>query len=409
MTEESPNSGMSIGRSLLYLTVICALLVFFWRYYQENVSEYTSVPVEMQINYVPADFTFDMDEDNALAILANPHRYRREFNELIYDFNMALLYHVARRMDLADSTMVLLEPEYKKHHPYLKQLYFNDFIQIQDTSANLYESWYNNESGGATAVLNEVASKYSCFLVNHVIMGLIKSTDGKINVKGQRVNTPCGIAMTEALRPMIKRLQDRAAIIDFSRSKGLMEEKVERLIAELATVEIRDKKAINKRMQTKIWGYAVSSSDVEISAISLLKAGFKLDQFFDLKLNSKRKRIEITLPEPVILSHEVYPKIDKLDIGWLREVKEVDFNQNFNALRAEFRRDALNDNVLETSKREAKELMSLLFTPLISSQYKGYKIEVRFKRMRKMQDDLSSDDEGRRTENVRLQKEEVPF
>ncbi|MEM9921969.1 MAG: hypothetical protein AAF990_27945, partial [Bacteroidota bacterium] len=85
------------------------------------------------------------------------------------------------------------------------------------------------------------------------------------------------------------------------------------------------------------------------------------------------------------------------------------FNQNFNALRAEFRRDALSDNILETSKREAKELMSLLFTPLVSGQYKGYKIEVRFKRMRKMQDDLSSDDEGRRTENVRLQKEEVPF
>ena len=48
--------------------------------------------------------------------------------------------------------------------------------------------------------------------------------------------------MTEGLRPMIKRMQEKAAIADFSRSKGLMEERVEKAIAELATMEVRDKK-----------------------------------------------------------------------------------------------------------------------------------------------------------------------
>ncbi|MEO1628823.1 MAG: DUF4230 domain-containing protein, partial [Bacteroidota bacterium] len=339
------------------------------------------------------------------------HRYRREFNELIYDLNLSLLHHVAQRMDLTDSIRILLEPEYQKHHPYLKQLYFNDFVNIRDTSANLYEGWYDNESGGATEALNEVASKYTCCLVNHVIMSLVKSDNGTLNVKGQRVNTPCGIAMTEALRPMIKRLQDRAAILDFSRSKGLMEEKVERLIAELATVEIRDKKAINKRMQTKIWGFSVSSSDVEISAISILKAGFNLKQHFSLELNDKRKKVEITLPEPIILSHEVYPKIDKLDIGWMREVKEVDFNENFNALRAEFRRDALADNILTTSKKEAKELMGMLFSPLVQGKYKGYEIQVRFKPMRKMLDDIPDQPnaEEQRKRSVRVNRDDVPL
>ena len=89
------------------------------------------------------------------------------------------------------------------------------------------------------------------------------------------MDTPCGVAVTEALRPMLKTLEDRAAIEDFGRSRGLLQEKIERVIAELATLEIRDKKGINKQLQTKIWGFSVSSSDIEISAISVLKVGFK--------------------------------------------------------------------------------------------------------------------------------------
>ncbi|MEM1323539.1 MAG: DUF4230 domain-containing protein, partial [Bacteroidota bacterium] len=338
----SDGGGMSFGSKLIYLTFFCIVAFVLFKYYKNNVSEYTSVPEEMQITYVPSDFKFDMDEENTLAILSNPHRYRREFNELIYNFNLGLLYHVANRMDLGDSVKQQIIPAYEEHHHYLKQLYFNDFIQLKDTSAALYETWYNNESTSSVEVLNEVASKYTCFLINHVITSLIETNNGSINVKGQRVATPCGIAMTEALRPVLKRLQDRAAILDFSRAKGLMEEKVEKVIAELATMEVRDKKGLSKQMQTKVWGYSVSSSDIEVSAISILKVGFQLDRYFDLKINSKKQTVTITLPEPGILSHEVYPKVEKLDIGWLREVQNVDFNDNFNILRAEFRRDALN-------------------------------------------------------------------
>ncbi|MEM9823630.1 MAG: DUF4230 domain-containing protein [Bacteroidota bacterium] len=387
-SEATNTSSLNLGKLIVYTTIISIGGWFFYNYYQNNISDYTAIPKEMQISYVPSDFNYEVDEEMALAVLANPHRYRREFNDLIYNFNLSLLHHVASRMDLADSLKIHIEEEYDKHHAYLKQMYFNDFIAIRDTSSNLYEAWYNNEQTSAVAVLNEVASKYSCFLVNHVIMTLLDSTNGQFMAKGRKVDTPCGIAMTEALRPLIKRLQDRAAVADFSRAKGLMEEKVERVIAELATMELRDKKGISKQMQTKIWGISVSSTDIEVSAISLLKVGFKLDKFFELKLDEKKRVVTVQLPQPQILSHEVYPKVDKLDIGWLREVDTEDFNRNFNILRSEFRREALESDIMKKAKNQANELMQMMLGPLVSRVGKNYRLAVRFQKTKSYDESL---------------------
>ncbi len=372
-------NGPTIGKLLLYTTLICLGAYIFYNFYKNNVAGTTFVPKEMQINYVPNDFQFDMDNETALAILTNPQRYRREFNEMVYDLNMSILQHVAQRMNLPDSVMVQLEPRYKEHHNYLRQLYYNDFIALRDSSANFYEAWYENEYSSAAEILNEVASKYTCFLVNHVIMSMVKSEDGKIVVRGKKVETPCAIAMTEALRPVIARLQERAAIDDFAKSKGLLEEKVEKMIAELATVEIRDKKGLSKQMQTKIWGVAVSSTDVEISAVSILKAGFNLNDYFDIKLSEKHKTVVLTMAEPSILSHEVYPKVDKLDIGWMRELNNSDFNRNFNILRSEFRREARESGIMNKAREQAKEIMSMIFSPVLQQLGRGYKLHVRFK------------------------------
>jgi len=374
---------------LLYLTVISIGGIILFKYYQNNVADYTFVPEEMQVTYVPSEFNFDVDDENLLAVLNNPHRYRREFDDLIYNFNMSLVSHVASRMDFPDSLKVLLETEYQKHHPYLKQLYFTDFTNIRDTTGNMYEDWYENGNRSAVDALNEVGSKYTCFLVNHVITTLLDVDNGKIAAKGRKIDTPCGIAMTEGLRPLIKRLQDRAAIDDFSRSKGMLEERVEKTIAELGTYEVRDKKGLNKTLQTKVWGYEVSSTDIEVSAISILKIGFKLDQYFDVKLSSKAKSLIVTLPEPSILSHEVFPKIDKLDVGWLREIENGDLNANFNVLRREFRREAFDNDVISKSKQQARDIMGMLFNPVLSQMNGKYKMVVKFKKLTTKQEQVA--------------------
>jgi hypothetical protein len=342
---------------------------------------YTRVPKEYQLKYVPADFKPQIDTENALAILSNPYRYSREFDDLIYQFNLSLLDHVANRMDISDSLKLQVRQVYDKHHPYISRMYFNEFTAMQDTTSQFYQQWYNSESTDAIAILKEVSSKYTCFLVNMVFSTLLETTEGRLYVYGRNVDSPCGVASAEALKPMIDRLQEQAAVRDFTASKGFLEQKVERVTAELATMEIRDKKGLNKQMQTKLWGVNVSTSELEVSAISVIKVGFDLQKFFDIKLDAQRNLVTVTLPEPEILSHEVYPKIDKLDIGWLREVEKVDFNKNFNLLRKEFRREALESDVMDKAKDQAQEIMQLMVGPLITSMNRSYKLEVRFKNL----------------------------
>ena len=377
-------TGMNIGKLVIFILLISFIGIVAYKYYYSKLDangekNFTRVPKELQINYKPADFRTNINEDDALAILSNPQRNRQAFNDLVYNLNISLLEHVANRMDISPNLKSQIKKEYDKHHPYLRNLYYHDFISLNDTTSALYQSWYDNESTNAVETLHEVASKYSCFMVNHVITSLVQTDEGSIYAKGKKIDTPCGIALTEALNPLMKRMEDKAAVRDFGRSRGILQEKVERIIAELATMEVRDKKGINRQLQTKIWGFSVSSSDIEVSAISVLKVGFRLNDYFNVDLNSKNGIVTITLPEPTILSHEVYPKIDKLDIGWMREVKSIDLNKNFNILREEFRREALQSDLMDRSKTQAIELMNTMFGPALSAMNKRYQLRVKFK------------------------------
>lgn len=374
----SSESNNAVGRLLIFVLLLSLGGIVLYHYQQKKGDTYTYVPKELRLNYLPADFRLNIDEEHALEVLSQPNRRREEFNELVYQLNLSIIDHVASRMGLPDELKRQARQAYNEHHPYLRNLYYQDFVALKDTTSLIYQTWYENESTNATGLLQEVASKYTCFFVNHIFSTLLETENGSIYAKGVNVDTPCGVALTEALQPVLKRLEERAAIRDFSRSRGLLQEKTERVISELATMEVRDKKGINKTMQTRIWGYAVSSTDIEISAISILKVGFRIDQYFDAEIDGKAGLIILTLPEPVILSHEVYPKFDKLDIGWLREVRDVDLNQAFNALRTEFRREALESDIRERAKDQAVDLMNTMFTPFVQSINPRYRLEVRF-------------------------------
>lgn len=364
---------------MIYMVFIAVAGAIGYNYFNNNVRDFTSTPQEVTLRYVDTDFNANIDEENALAILSNPRRYQREFNDLVYQINSQLVNHTANRMGLPDSLKREAIAEYKEIHPQMTELYFRDFVTMSDTSSALYQTWYNNNFQNASEVANIVASKYTCFFINQIFEKILKTKDGQIYVQGKKVNSPCGVALSEALAPMIARLKKRAAIDDFTASEGMMEEKIEKAIAELATMEVRDKKGLSKKLQTKVFGFNVSQTDVEVTAISMMKVGFKLDRYFDIALNEKRKTVVVTLPDPEILSHEVYPRFEKLDVGWLREVENVELNQNINVLREAFREDAYQSDIFDKSKVQVKDLMELLLRPVVSQLRGNYKIAVRFK------------------------------
>ncbi len=371
-----------MGQQLLLLALISVAAILLFRLLTSDnaVTDAFKGPQPVQLTYVPSDFRPSIDEENTLRILAQPEKYRKEFDDLVYNFNLSLLYHVANRMNLDDSLKRLLEPEYRKHHDYLKSLYFNDFVALRDTTAYLYENWFRDNNNQAVRIFNEVAGKYTCFFVTQIMATLLKISDGQILAKGRKVDNPCGIAINEALRPMVERLQARAAIMDFSASRGMLRDKVRQGIAELATYEIRSRMGLDKSLSYKIFGIPISRTDIRIEAMSVIKAGFKLDQNFDVTFNPRKGIVYVTLPPPTILSHEVYPRMDKLDVGFLAGIDGEEVNRNFNELRRQFRQDAIeNERILERAKERADSVMQLMLGPVVKSMGKNYRLELRFR------------------------------
>ncbi len=372
----------SVGKQVLLLTLVSAAAILLFRLLASDnvVTDLLQKPQAVQLTYVPSDFKPDLNEEATLQILAQPEKYRKEFDALVYNFNLALLYHVANRMSLDDSVKRRLEPEYKKHHDYLKTLYFNDFVALKDTTAYLYENWYQDNTNQAVRIFNEVAGKYTCFFVTQILATLLKVTDGALLAKGRNVDNPCGIAINEALRPMVERLQTRAAILDFSASRGMLKDKVRKGIAELATYEVRSRMGLDKTLSYKFFGIPISQTDIRIEAMSVIKAGFKLDENFDVTFNPRKGIVYVTLPPPTILSHEVYPRVDKLDVGFLAGIDEQEMNRNLNELRRQFRQDAIeNEHILQRAQERADTVMQMILGPVVKSMGKNYRLELRFR------------------------------
>ncbi len=375
------STGPIFGKQILLMVLVCvgAVLVYKTFFSGGIFSNMLQNPKEVNLTYVPSDFQPNLDEEATLRILSNPELYPKEFDDLVYNFNLSLLYHVANRMALPDSLKRRLEPEYRKQHDYLKAMYYNDFVALKDTTAGLYETWYNDNSNQAVQIFNEVAGKYTCFFVTQIMATIIKSDNGRLMAKGKNVDTPCGIALREGLQPMVDRLQKRAAVLDFSASRGLLKEKVRKGIAELATYELRSRLGMDKTLQYKFLGFAISSTDIEVEAISVIKTGFKLDQYFDVTFSPNKGEVYVTLPQPTILSHEVYPRMNKLDVGYLAGITGEELNQNFNELRRQFRQDAIdNEHVLDKSKARADSVLQLIMGPMVKGMNRKYKLVVRY-------------------------------
>ncbi len=376
------SSGAVFGKQILLLVLvsIAGILIYKTIFSGGSLTDIFQSPQAVQLTYVPSDFQPNLNEESTLLILSQPEKYRKEFDDLVYNFNVSLLFHVANRMNLPDSLKRRLEPEYRKHHDYLSGLYFSDFVALKDTTATMYENWYSDNANQAVQVFNEVAGKYTCFFVTQILATLLKATDGRLMAKGKNVDNPCGIALSEGLRPMVERLQTRAAIMDFSASRGMLKDKVRQGIAELATYELRSRLGLDKTLSYKVFGFSVSETDIRVEAISVVKAGFKLDRQFDVTFSPKKGIVYVTLPPPTILSHEVYPRVDKLDVGFLSGISGEEMNQNFNELRRQFRQDALeNEHVLDKAKARADTVMQLMLGPVVKSMGRKYKLELRFR------------------------------
>ena len=155
-------------------------------------------------------------------------------------------------------------------------------------------------------------------------------------------------------------------------------EKSEQYISELATVKITERKGINKQLFTKIFGFNISSTEIEITALSIMKVGFDLERKFNIEIDAAKKEIVVQLPEPSVLSHEVSPRVDKLDIGIIKGLDNTDLNENISKLRNAFTESSYTEDVRLMAKEKASETLGNFISPILNTLPSGFKIVLEF-------------------------------
>ena len=83
---KKPSSIYSIGKKALIISMLCITAMILLKYYKPSLPNplggdptITHIPKELHINYIPAEYNANVDEEDALVILSNPNRYRRDF------------------------------------------------------------------------------------------------------------------------------------------------------------------------------------------------------------------------------------------------------------------------------------------------------------------------------------------
>lgn len=130
IVDMSNTPKIATGRFIIFMLILSIVLIAAVKFWprssrntgnltgaRENIGVNTNVPKEIQVKYLPASFKFEIDEEDAVAIISNPLRYKREFNDLVRNMNLAILDHVGTRMNLDESIRGQIRAEYEKSHP----------------------------------------------------------------------------------------------------------------------------------------------------------------------------------------------------------------------------------------------------------------------------------------------------
>ena len=95
-------------------------------------------------------------------------------------------------------------------------------------------------------------------------------------------------------------------------------------------------------------------------------------------MNQAQKEIIVELPAPTILSHDVSPRIDKLDIGIIEGLDNIELNENISKLRNAFIESSYTEDVRLMAKEKANETIRNFIAPLLSTLPGDYKVVLAF-------------------------------
>ncbi|MCE7993380.1 MAG: hypothetical protein HEP71_15445 [Roseivirga sp.] len=319
---------------------------------------------------------------NSLAEITSdgPGRDSPGLEDNFKKINKQFISYLANTYYLSNQERELLLQRYDASHTDIYRASFEDFVDLNnETFIEDEEVLFTQNNFTSVSNFEGVLGKGAC-----LAMGLFTGSVVDVPVNSLFLSVAkenfCETIATAAFLPLIEELKRQAIIKDYEQSTIRIKSQIQRLVAELATSEVKKQTTVEKDFVTKVdWLITTTTSwaDVDIDATSVTKAGFKLQEYFELVFDHEHKVIEVHLGKPQILSHEVNYQARNLDDGWAVSIKPEMVNQVINEARDILYDHALNNsNLLDKSWENAQVVIKTIFQPIVLSTPEPYIVKL---------------------------------
>ena len=338
----------------------------------------------MQRNYKPkVDYARII---NSAAEIGSGYSERKNFSEFVSvttQIDREMINFLASEFDLNTSEKNGILREYRLRNRQLSGELYKELVDLNKKKqiANK-KTMFSRETYDGIENLDATLEKKACFVAGLFTEQLTNSTSSSIFAKAGTAGI-CPFLVDAAVKPLVKELKKRAIIKDYVSCETRIENEISSQIAELATAEYTGYTSSQERFTRTIDWFLIGEREysalIDISAYSTTKAGFKLDEKFELSIDHGKEEISLILPYPRILSHEVRTELTNVDDGsWFVELDKDDFNYARATVSNTLRERAINSDLGSDATQNAKNVLKVLFSPIATSMPYPYSVTVQF-------------------------------
>lgn len=348
-----------------------------------------------------------------------------KFAYAIESFHEQALQHLAQAHGLPASELEQYLQNYDAHKDEIIELHFNEFkkqmSELEVTEGSIIQNQYYDASATLAKVLGDYicdamelslglgTAKASKVLTKEGYKYLVKNLEREIPKEigkgtlslhtvnqnlyqigdqgldnygevlvGFLIDDPCQ-TLTEYVMPTVtKTMLTMGVVTSMSKSQTQLQSYLHNSILELGVVEdlIQFNHSYTFRIEADRWNILSSTGSVTANVTAIAKAGFKLDEGYEVHFDHQQKKLYVQIPNPQILSIQKFMKYTDIKEGWLVEIESEELNEFERSVDQAVSQRLNEARLIEKAQDRAESVIQQLFTPLLLKP--GYEVEVRF-------------------------------
>lgn len=344
-----------------------------------NIDKVIPIDTEEQTQFQP-----NLDFDRITNSIPKPGEVSNSksfngFSQSLKQIHGGILDFLSEKLELTEEERQSVQTNYNEYHEKFAGDYYNQLIELnKSTFSGKEETFITYGTAQSVRNLSSILSSNICNLAGFVIT-VTTAHSQKTSPLGMLLGKPCQFLLSVGLNPILRELKRRAVIQDFTISKVSLIQHFREMIVELGTVKESFRAVFDEAYTVKLILGLKSEAKLKLRVKSIVKAGFKLDKFFNLEFDHGAKNIVLTLPEPEILSNEIDARVKKLENGWFVKIDEEKLNRENQKVREWSYDKAIESEMLKDARRNAKLILKTIFQPILLSTDPEYKISIKFK------------------------------